>query len=262
MLEKELHAAIEAARRAEKAIMEVYSKPFAVEIKQDDSPVTEADKKADAIIRAYLSSVFPEDGFLTEESEDSPERFSKKRVWIVDPVDGTKEFVSKNGEFATNIALCEGHEIVLGIINAPALRTLYYAIKGEGAYRINPDGSVERIHVDPRQDGLRVMRSISFFRPEEEDYLRRNAHHFLGEPIAVGAALKFAALAEGKMDFFVRLSPCTKEWDVASGDLIVREAGGFVCEPTGEAFVYNREDVYNRKGYIMGNVKLPWMLDF
>lgn len=262
MLENELRAAIEAARLAQKAILEVYAKPFAVEIKEDDSPVTEADKKADVILRDYLSKRFPEDGFLTEESEDDHSRFSKRRIWIIDPVDGTKEFVSRNGEFATNIALCVDHEIVLGVINAPAQGILYYAVKGEGAYRLNGDGSLERIHVDLRQENLRVMRSISFFQPKEERYLESHKSHFYGEPKPVGAALKFAALAEGKMDFFVRLSPSTKEWDVAAGDLLVREAGGFMVEPSGAKFAYNREDVYNRNGYVMGNVFQPWMLEF
>ena len=262
MLELELQAAIDAAKKAEKAILEVYAKPFEVEIKSDDSPVTEADKRADAIIREHLSALFPEDGFLTEESEDSEERFSKKRIWIVDPVDGTKEFVSRNGEFATNIALCVDHEIVLGVINAPALGLVYYAIKGQGAFRINLDGSVTKLRVDNRREGLRVMRSISFFQPAEEAYLARNKEHFLGEPQPVGAALKFAALAEGRYDFFIRLSACTKEWDVAPGDLLVREAGGFMLEPSGARFTYNRVDVYNRNGYIMGNVMLPWMLQF
>ncbi|MCR5349024.1 MAG: 3'(2'),5'-bisphosphate nucleotidase CysQ [Bacilli bacterium] len=262
MLELELRCAIEAAKEAEKAILTVYSKPFAVEIKDDDSPVTEADKMADEIIRGYLSARFPDDAFLTEESADTPERFSKKRVWIVDPVDGTKEFVSRNGEFATNIALCENGQIVLGVINAPALGVLYFAVKGEGAYRLNPDGTEQRLHVDARTEQLRVMRSISFFRPAEESYLAKNKIHFLGEPTPVGAALKFAALAEGRADFFIRLSPSTKEWDVAAGDLLVKEAGGFMCQPSGADFTYNRKDVYNRNGYVMGNKLQPWMLDF
>ncbi len=259
MFEKELAAAIEAAKKAEVAILEVYAKPFDVEIKSDDSPVTEADKKADEIIRAHLSSLFPTDAFLTEESADTPERLSTRRLWIVDPVDGTKEFVSRNGEFTTNIALCLDHEIVVGVINAPLLGITYFAVKGEGAYRLNKDGSKTRLQVSPRTDGLLAMRSISHFRDAEAAFMDQNAAHFMGEPVAVGAALKFAALAEGRLDFFIRLSSGTKEWDVAPGDLLVKEAGGFMVEPSGKSFTYNREDVYNRNGYIMGNILQGWM---
>ncbi|MBQ7244183.1 MAG: 3'(2'),5'-bisphosphate nucleotidase CysQ [Bacilli bacterium] len=262
MLEHELETALRAVKEAEKAILEVYGTSFDVEIKEDNSPVTMADKKADDIIRRILSEAFPEDGFLTEESVDTMERFSKKRIWIVDPVDGTKEFVSRNGEFTTNVALCEGHEIILGIINAPILKKTYYAVKGQGCFRKDEDGAVTKLHVSGRADHLRAMRSISFFKPEEAAFMEKNKRYFEGEPTPIGAALKFCSLAEGKHDFLVRLGGNTKEWDVAAGDIIVKEAGGFVCEPTGKDFVYNRVDVYNRLGYAMGNIRQDWMLDF
>ena len=260
MLKFELQTAIEAAKVAEKKILEIYHTPFDVEIKEDNSPVTQADKCADAIIREILSHAFPEDGFLTEESADTPERFGKKRIWIVDPVDGTREFVSRNGEFTTNIALCEGHEIVLGVINVPTTGVLYYAIKGEGAFRLEPGKEAVRIHVSDRTESLRCMRSVSFFQPSEAVYMKENASRFEGEAMPVGAALKFARIAAGSCDFFVRLSNGTKEWDVAPGDLIVQEAGGFMVEPNGKNFTYNREDVYNRNGYLVGNILQPWML--
>lgn len=261
MLEFELKNAINAAKVAEKAILDVYNTPFEVEIKEDNSPVTKADKMADEIIRDILSKAFPDDGFLTEESADTPERLTKKRIWIVDPVDGTKEFVSRNGEFTTNIALCEDHEIVLGIINCPVKNTLFYAIKGQGAFRLEDGKDPVRIHVSSKLDGFLPLRSISFFRPSEARYMRSNAHHFICEAVPTGAALKFARIAEGSADFFIRLSGGTKEWDVAPGDLLVREAGGFMVEPSGAQFHYNREDVYNRNGYIVGNKLQPWMLD-
>ena len=128
--QKELDAAIAAAKKAEPHILRVYHSSFDVEIKEDASPVTEADKGADEIIRAYLAGIFADDGFLTEESKDTGDRLRKKRIWIVDPVDGTKEFVSRNGQFTTNIALAEDHQVVVGVINAPTLGVLYYAVKG------------------------------------------------------------------------------------------------------------------------------------
>ena len=251
--EKELQAAIAAAKAAEPHILSVYNTPFDIEIKEDASPVTEADKGADRIIRAHLAEIFKEDGFLTEESQDTGERLSRRRVWIVDPVDGTKEFVSRNGEFTTNIALAEDHEIVVGVINAPTLGILYYAVKGEGAFRLEKDGSVTPIHVSDRDDHLRALRSISFFKEDERKFMEERKDRFEGEARPVGAALKFCAIAEGKAEYFIRVSNGTKEWDVAPGDLIVHEAGGIMVEPSGKRFVYNREDVYNRNGYIMAN---------
>lgn len=251
--EKELQAAIEAAKKAEPHIISVYETPFDVEIKEDDSPVTAADKGADAIIRAYLAGIFPDDGFLTEESQDTGERLTKKRIWIVDPVDGTKEFVSRNGQFTTNIALAENHEIVVGVINVPTLGILYYAVKGEGAYRVGKDGSLTRLHVSTRKANLRALRSISFFNEKEKAFMAQHKDAFEGEPRPVGAAMKFGVIAEGNAEFFYRMSAGTKEWDVAPGDLIVHEAGGIMVEPSGKRFVYNREDVYNRNGYIIAN---------
>ena len=254
--EKELRRAIEAAKLAEKEILRIYQTPFEVETKSDDSPVTAADKIADKLIREYLAAAFPDYGFLTEESQDTDERFSKEYVWIVDPVDGTKEFVSRNGQFTTNIALARNGEIVVGVINAPILGLLYYAVKGEGAYRLNAvNGRETRIHVSDRNDNLRAMRSISFYKEDEKKFMAEHRSHFEGMPMMVGAALKFCRIAEGSAEFFYRISSGTKEWDVAPGDLIVKEAGGFMGQPDGTFFTYNRHDVYNRNGYVIANKK-------
>jgi len=252
MYEKELEAALHAAKEAQKVILEVYAKDFDVEIKSDNSPVTEADKKADDMIRRELGKAFPEYGFLTEESKDTDERFSKRAIWIVDPVDGTKEFVSKNGQFTTNIALCVDHEIVVGIINVPCQNKIYYAVKGEGAYVLE-NGVATRIHSSDRKDHLRAMRSVSFFNPREAEFMEIHKERFEGEATPIGAALKFCMIAEGKFDYFIRMSGGTKEWDVASGDLIVSEAGGILIQPDGTRFSYNRHDVYNRNGYVLAN---------
>ena len=259
MMERELAKALEAARAAQKAILDIYKTSFHIEIKSDNSPVTEAGKKADEIIRQVLEEAFPEDGFLTEESADTPERLAKSRVWIVDPVDGTKEFVARNGEFTTNIALCLDHQIVVGLIFVPVSGVAYYAIKGEGTYRLDPDGTKTRLHVAAPKEKVIALRSRSFFKEAEIDYAEKRKGHFEGDMIVLGAALKFAWIAEGKADFFGRVTNGTKEWDVAPGDLIVHEAGGFMGESDGSRFTYNREDVYNRRGYVMGSHYEPWM---
>lgn len=253
MYEKELQAAIKAAKRAEEKILEIYGTNFEVEIKSDDSPVTKADKTADEMIREDLGKAFPDYGFLTEESQDTKERLTKKAIWIVDPVDGTKEFVSRNGQFTTNIALCVDHQIVVGVINLPVLGLTYYAVKGAGAYRLDKDGNMVRIHCSDRDERLRTVRSISFFNDKEKAFYATYANRFEGEATPVGAANKFCVIAEGKYDFFYRMSSGTKEWDVAAGDLLIQEAGGAMVEPNGKPFTYNREDVYNRNGYIIAN---------
>ena len=252
MYEAELQAAIEAALEAQKVILEVYARDFEVETKSDDSPVTEADKRADELIREYLGARFPDYGFLTEESADTPLRLKQRAIWIVDPVDGTKEFVSRNGGFVTNIALCVDHEIVVGVINAPALGVYYYAVKGQGAYKVE-GGVTERIHVSDRGFPVRALRSISFFNAREAAFIAKYHDKFAYEPECVGAALKFCRIAEGSAEIFCRFSSGTKEWDVASGDIIVTEAGGVMVQPNGERFRYNREDVYNRLGYVIAN---------
>ena len=259
--QEELQAAIAAAKKAEPHILSVYNTPFDIEIKEDDSPVTAADKGADEIIRAYLAGIFKDDGFLTEESQDTGERLQKRRIWIVDPVDGTKEFVSRNGQFTTNIALAVDHEIVVGVINAPTLGILYYAVKGEGAYRMDKDGKITRLHVSERTSNLRALRSISFFNEKEKAFMAKHQDAFEGEARPIGAALKFCTIAEGNAEFFYRISGGTKEWDVAPGDLIVTEAGGVMLQPNGEPFRYNREDVYNRDGYIMANKRENLFID-
>ncbi len=261
MYEQQLEDAIFAAKKAAEVILSIYQTPFEVEIKADDSPVTKADKAADALIREILGEKYPEYGFLTEESQDTKERLTKKAIWIVDPVDGTKEFVSRNGQFTTNIALCVDHEIVAGVIHVPTLGITYAAIKGEGSYRIEKDGSKVRLHVSDRVSKLRAMRSISFFQEKEQAFFASHKEHFEEEMEMVGAALKFGRIAEGNADFFYRGSPFTKEWDVASGDLILTEAGGVMVDLNGKKLRYNREDVYNRDGYVLANKKENLFLD-
>ncbi len=261
MYELELKAVLKAVKDAEKVIKEIYATNFEVEIKSDNSPVTKADKKSDELIRKELGSAFPNIGFLTEESIDTKERLKEEDIWIVDPVDGTKEFVSRNGEFCTNVALCHNHEIVLGVINVPILEETFYAIKGQGAYKLDKDGNLSKIHVSKTNPPLKAVRSISFFNNKEAAFYKKNQALFEGNIKPLGSALKFCRIAEGKADFFLRLSSGTKEWDVAAGDLILSEAGGVMVEPNGQKMKYNRVDVYNRNGYVLANKKENLFLD-
>lgn len=244
----------EAALTAETWILSVYHSDFQVEIKSDDSPVTSADKGADKIIRETLSKAFPEAAFLTEESKDTKERLTKEYVFVVDPVDGTKEFVSRNGQFTTNIALVKDHEVVVGLINIPMLDTMFFAIKGQGAWKQKRGEDPVAIHVSDRVGkNLRALRSISFFTGKEKETYDKHPELY-ASITPMGAAQKFCAIADGQAEVFYRFSAGTKEWDVAAGDLILTEAGGvMIVPPKNERLHYNREDVYNREGYVLLN---------
>lgn len=260
MYQKELEAMIAAAKLAEVKIKEIYSKPFEVEIKSDDSPVTAADKAADAIIRESLGKQFPDYGFLTEESVDTPERLSKRCIFIVDPVDGTKEFVAHNGEFTTNIALAVDKEVVAGVINVPIRGEIYYASKGDGAFKMDSFGNLTRLSVSDKTTDLTVYLSRSFLKEEEVAMIEKNKDK-IAHRETIGAALKFCYIAEGKGEISFRLSQNTKEWDVAAGEIILREAGGDMLKPDGTHYEYNRVDPYNRAGYMLFNKKANFFFD-
>lgn len=254
MYERELQAMIKAAKDAENVIREVYESAFDVEIKSDDSPVTAADKGADALIREELHEAFPGYAFLTEESADDKSRLDNDDVFIVDPVDGTKEFVARNGEFTTNIALSYANEIVAGVINVPMKHVLYYAVKGQGAFRLEEGKAPVQIHVSSKTSDLTCLRSRSFFQKDEEALIAKHQDK-IKRLTSLGAALKFCAIAEGKAEISYRLSAGTKEWDIAAGTIILQEAGGLIQKPDGTEYSFNRDDVYNRQGYMLANRK-------
>ncbi len=253
MWEKELKEAIFAGLKAKDKIMEIYNKGFDVEIKEDNSPVTLADKTADRIIREHLSNCFPTHAFLTEESEDNQERLSNDYVWIVDPVDGTKDFVAKDGGFTTNIALSYKHEVVVGVVVVPVTGEIYFATKDGGAFhRVN--GANAKIHVNDKTEDLTVLRSVFHFNDDEKALIEKHSDK-IKHIAKFGSSLKPCKIAEGLAEITYRMSGNTKEWDTAAFQIIVEEAGGYVLEPNGKPLTYNREDVYNRNGYIVVNRK-------
>lgn len=254
MWEKELQAAIDAGLLAKEKIMEIYHQEFDVEIKDDNSPVTIADKTADKIIREYLHKTFPTHAFLTEESEDSRERLSNDYVWIVDPVDGTKDFVAKDDQFTINIALAYQHKVVVGVVIAPALDEIYFASLSNGAFFQKIGEKPVKIHVNDKLDDLTVLTSVFHFN-EKEQALIDSHQDKIKHVMKRGSSLKPCAIAHGLAEITYRCSPNTKEWDTAASQIIVEEAGGLFVEPDGSPITYNREDVYNRKGYIVVNRK-------
>ena len=236
-----LPAVIEIADTAAREIMRIYQAGFSVTLKDDRSPLTEADLAAQRIIGTALHALTPQLPMLGEES--ASEVFAQRRgwdtLWLVDPLDGTREFVKRNGEFSVNIALVQHHEPVLGVVCGPARSVLYAAARGCGAIRRDPDGSQSPIHVCLTAPAtLRVLGSRSHGDAVLDRLLQR-----LGPQarISVGSALKFGLLAEGSADLYVRRGP-TSEWDTAAGHAVVLEAGGGVVDPAGRPLRYNAGD--------------------
>jgi len=248
-----------ACRDASRAILEVYdSDEFSVESKSDESPLTVADTASHRILVAALQSLTPEIPILSEESAaaDTADRLGWRRLWIVDPLDGTREFIKRNGEFTINVALVSEHAPVLGVIAVPVTGIAYTGVVGRGAERWRDDRHREPIRTRrPRAQPPVVLGSRSHANPRTKAYFEMLGPH---ERISRGSALKFCAVAEGAADFYPRLGP-TSEWDTAAGDAIVTAAGGRVWLPDGRPLRYNaRDTVLNGDFLVSGDPDADW----
>lgn len=240
------------AREAGTAILRYYggaSVPFDVERKADQSPVTAADRDAHRVIMKGLADLDGGTPLISEEGEipGYPARKGWERFWLVDPLDGTKEFISGNGEFTVNIALVERGEPVIGIILAPALDVLYFARRGAGSWRESPGEPPVRIFSNDRAPDApcTVVESRSHPSRELEEFL---ATIRVDNRVAAGSSLKFCWVAEGRADVYPRLGP-TMEWDVAAGDCIYRNAGR--GGPNASPLTYNKPDLRN-ESFVIG----------
>jgi 3'(2'), 5'-bisphosphate nucleotidase len=232
------------AASAGAAIMKVYDGAFTVERKDDNSPLTLADLESQRIIVESLRRLTPDIPVLSEESAQAPwsVRQSWRELWVVDPLDGTREFVKRNGEFTVNIALVSEHEPVLGVVGAPAQDITYWGAAGIGAFRRDENGAVSPIRVSPPATPLRVVGSRSHMSPETAAYLAGFPAH---EMAGVGSSLKFCLVAEGKAELYPRFGP-TSEWDTAAGQALLEAAGGHVTRMDGHRLRYNcRESLIN-----------------
>jgi 3'(2'), 5'-bisphosphate nucleotidase len=237
------HALLPIVSRAGAAIMQVYGSSFAVQHKGDDSPLTMADLESQRIIIEGLSQLTPDIPILSEESAAAPwtERQSWRELWVVDPLDGTREFVKRNGEFTVNVALVVEHEPVLGVVAAPAHDLMYWGAAGIGAYS-QTGASATRIQTVAPQQPLRVVGSRSHASAQTASYLARLGPHTL---TGVGSSLKFCLLAEGKAELYPRFG-ATSEWDTAAGQALLEAAGGHVTRMDGHRLRYNcRESLIN-----------------
>lgn len=257
-LSNELKAVLHAVKKANKIIMEYYMKGFNVEIKEDNSPVTDADKAADKYIIKYLQKRFPSYAFLTEETPDDKARLKNDYVWIIDPLDGTKDFVARDGEFTVNVALAYKHKVVLGVVGVPAQDEIYYATEGNGA-RVIRNGRRHRIHVNKKTKNLTCLLSVFHNSDKETECIKRHKDK-ISYTFKKGSTLKACYIAEGTAELSYRFGEGTKEWDTAAFQIIVEEAGGYVLKFDGTPMSYNREDVYNHDSYIIVNRKENMLL--
>ena len=228
------------AQVAGEKILEIYGEEFSVDIKQDKSPLTAADLAAHLYIIEQLAKI-SDLPILSEESAqiDYSERQQWQTYWLVDPLDGTKEFIKRNGDFTVNIALIHEHKVVLGVVYVPVSDVYYFAAEGEGAFKQTGLGEVSTIQV--RQlipEKLTVVGSSSHITPELEQYLSRLPEHQL---TSMGSSLKLCLVAEGEADLYPRIG-LTSEWDTAAAQCVVEQAGGTVIDIKGNPLSYNQKD--------------------
>ncbi len=251
------------ARAAGDAILEVYRSDFAVQTKADESPLTAADLAAQRVIVAGLSALDPLLPIVSEEAcaLDWSERRQWSRYWLVDPLDGTREFVKRNGEFTVNIALIDQHRSVLGVVLAPVTGELWVAERDEGSWlQPTPGADWQRIRSRPLAQPPVLAGSRS------HGSARENAlHALLGSGYArvpLGSSLKFCLIARGEADVYLRLGP-TSEWDTAAAQCVLEEAGGAVLDLQGETFRYNRgESLLNPEFVAIGDRAIDWRTRF
>lgn len=210
-------------------VLQIYRRDFDIETKADASPLTEADMASHHALVALLGELAPEIPILSEESGDIPYETRRQwdRYWLIDPLDGTKEFIKKNGEFTLNVALIENGEPVFGIVHAPALGVTWWGQQDEGAWKLQ-GAHASRIHArrlpDPEQAPWKIVGSRSHGSEEFEAFCARLPHH---ERVSMGSSLKLCLVAEGEADLYPRLAP-TSEWDTAAAQAVVIAAGGDV----------------------------------
>ncbi len=251
-------AVVALAYRAGNAILEVYESDFAVQHKDDRSPLTAADLASHRCIVEGLAALTPDIPVLSEESADEIDLATRRgwsRLWIVDPLDGTREFIKRNGEFTVNIALVDAGEPVFGVVQAPVTGVAWFGGRAEGATR-RGGGTDRSLDVRaPALSPLRVAASRSHRDERTERFIGRMGEV---EPVGLGSSLKFCRIAEGGIDVYPRFGP-TSEWDTAAAQCVLEGAGGAVLDLQGRPFRYNQRDtVLNGEFIALGDRSLPW----
>jgi 3'(2'), 5'-bisphosphate nucleotidase len=257
MYEKELEIAEGLARKAGAVILDFYAKEIVAEQKLSVDnfyePVTEADRAASRVIVDGLQESFPEDAVLSEEEKDDPvARLTKKRVWIVDPIDGTAGFVKKDGDFAVHIGLAVDGEPILGVVYLPNFNFLYFAVKGQGSF-VNKAGNINKLKVS-NKDKISDL-SIALTRHHWSKKMDRVLTEFqFREMVRRGSVgLKIGLIAETECDIYIHLGGRTKLWDTCAPQIILEEAGGRLTDIFGSKYRYDIEDLQNHNGILATN---------
>lgn len=253
-------AIVDIARDAGDAILEIYhGDDLEVAHKSDNSPITLADKTAHNLIVSRLAELTPDIPVFSEESGDITydQRKNWQRFWLVDPLDGTKEFIKRNGEFTVNIALIEGNRPVLGVVHAPDVGTTYTGSDQAGAFKLD-NGQRQAIQCRALQDSVVMVASRSHG-TDKLGALVACIENNIGavEKTSMGSSLKLCLVAEGAADIYPRLAP-TSEWDTAAAHAVVNAAGGEVVDTAFKPLVYNKENVLNPEFLVLGQSQAEW----
>lgn len=257
-----LEQLVEISRRAGDAILEWYDGDMGITQKADDSPLTKADLASHKLINAELTRLWPDIAVLSEESADIPWKTRKqwRQYWLVDPLDGTKEFINRNGEFTVNIALIDDHRPVMGVVYVPVTDVCYFGARNLGAWRQHGTMKATAIHVrQPAAEPAIIVGSRSHANPELASQLNQLGPH---ELTSMGSSLKFCRVAEGLADFYPRLGP-TCEWDTGAAQALVEAAGGQVVKIDGSPLAYNSKETYlNPHFFVLGDPEREWLSPF
>lgn len=251
---RELLHAIELARAGGAAALAFYGRPLTVERKGlRDEPVTQADHAANDIIVGGLRREYPHDGLLSEESVDTRERLNSRRVWIIDPLDGTNGFIDGNGDFAVQIGLAVNGHCVLGVLYLPATDVLYWAVKGAGAWAVRPGLEAARLNVSAKTEiaQMRLAASRSHHSSRMDRVVKKLGFR---EEIRRGSVgVKIGLIVERQCDIYIHLSPRTKQWDTCAPQIVLQEAGGQMTDVFGQPLRYNTPDIQNHNGLVASN---------
>ena len=245
----ECDIAIEAAIKAGDAILEIYNSEYKVSTKDDDSPVTDADLKSNEIIKKILSQ--SKHSILSEEDKDNSNRLAQETVWIIDPLDGTRDFVEKTGEFTVMIALIKNKRPILGVIGVPAEKTLFVAQKGAGAFRFS-DNSWSKICTSSISDisRCRIVGSRHHLTDKEKAFIKKlDTANFE----SVGSSLKVTRISSGLAEAYITTTIKMKEWDTAASHCIISEAGGKMTDMSGRDITYNNYNIHHENGILATN---------
>lgn len=249
---KMINELIPIVRSAGKEILSVYKKDFSVDYKDKESPVTRADRLSNKVIVTFLREKYPQIAILSEESNDSIDRLKNRYCFIVDPLDGTKEFIKRNDEFTVNVGLSVNNKSVLGIIYHPVSGEIYYGYRNGGAYYKSSEmNSFKRMYVSNKKRNLTLMMSRSHASEAMREIIQKN-NHIIKKVKKAGSSLKGCLVAKGQAEAYFRFNP-TMEWDTAAMQIIVEEAGGIFCQLDGTSMYYNRKNSINSKGFMVLN---------